>query len=38
MENKMEISIMGYMLGLYWGYIGIMEKRNGNYYNGLRIY
>ena len=23
----METTIMGYILGLYWGYIGIMEKK-----------
>ena len=27
MENKMETTIIGYILGLYWGYIGIMEKK-----------
>ena len=31
----METTIMGYIrvvLGLYWGYIGIMEKKDGNHY------
>ena len=27
--------LMGIILGIYWGYIGIMEG-NGNYYLGLR--
>ena len=31
MENNMETTIMGYrgyiILGLYWGYIGIMENK-----------
>ena len=26
---------MGFILGLYRSYIGIMEKENGNYYNRL---
>ena len=26
-------------VGLYWGYMGIMEnKENGNYYNGFRVW
>ena len=25
------------ILGLYWGYIGIMEKQNGSYYLGFRV-
>ena len=31
MEKKMETTIV------YWGYIGIMEKENGNYYLGCRV-
>ena len=27
MENKMETALMGYILRLYWGNIGIMEKK-----------
>ena len=27
LENKMETTIIGYILGLYWGYIGIMENK-----------
>ena len=35
MEKKMEttIGIIGYILGLYRGYIGIMEKKMKNYYS-----
>ena len=32
MEKKMETTI------LIWGYIGIMEKKNGNYYINLGLY
>ena len=31
----METTIIGYILGLYWGYMGYNGKANGNYYNGL---
>ena len=31
----METTIIGYILGLYWGYMGYNGKENGNYYNGL---
>ena len=27
MEKKMETTIIGYIMGLYRGYIGIMEKK-----------
>ena len=26
---------LGFPLGLYWGYIGIKKKENGNYYSIL---
>ena len=32
MENKMETTIV------YWEYLGIMEKENGNYYLGLQMH
>ena len=27
MEKKMESTLIGYMVGLYWGYIGIKENQ-----------
>ena len=27
MEKDMETTIIGYILGLYWGYMGKMEKK-----------
>ena len=31
------IGIVGIILGLYEGYIGIMEKKMENYYSGFRL-
>ena len=33
----METTIIGYILGLYWGYMGYNGKENGNYYNRVYI-
>ena len=37
-RNRISVKIMGVILGLYWGYIGIMEKEMENYYLGFRVY
>ena len=36
MEKKMETTILGY-IGLYRGYIGIMQKNSGNYQLRFRV-
>ena len=33
----METTIIGYILGLYLGYMGYNGKENGNYYNRVYI-
>ena len=40
MENKVETTIMAYIgiIGLYWGYIGIMESKMKTTIMGYRDY
>ena len=35
MEKNMGTTIVGYILGIYWGYIGDSGKEYGNYYSIL---